>query len=122
VTCGEAVGRSDGEAKLCKKDSGTWDPYASYGMRLARALDAQAHLVCYGGRGLVRDWRGRSNVRAYVAEAVRRTGDARVLAVPARHFPGDACNEHPTAAQHADMARDLEPVIREAMGWTAPGH
>ena len=31
-------------------------------MLLARALSAQAQLVCYGGRGLIRDWRGRRDV------------------------------------------------------------
>jgi hypothetical protein len=30
----------------------------SYGMRIARALGAQVHLVAYGGRGLIRDWTG----------------------------------------------------------------
>ena len=36
------------------------DPYHSYGMELGRRLDAQTHLVCYGGRGLDRDYRGLS--------------------------------------------------------------
>ena len=31
-------------------------------MRLGRALDAQVHLACYGGRGLIRDWRGLASV------------------------------------------------------------
>jgi hypothetical protein len=31
-------------------------------MRLARALDAQVHLVSYGGRGLLRDWQGKTDV------------------------------------------------------------
>jgi len=30
----------------------------SYGMELGRRLDAQAHLIAYGGRGLVRDYQG----------------------------------------------------------------
>jgi len=34
------------------------DAYDAYGMLLGRKLDAQAHLVCYGGRGLERDYRG----------------------------------------------------------------
>jgi len=34
------------------------DAYHSYGMELGRRLDAQTHLVCYGGRGLDRDYRG----------------------------------------------------------------
>lgn len=35
-----------------------WDPKASYGMQVAEALEAQVHLVCYGGRGLIRSWNG----------------------------------------------------------------
>jgi lysophospholipase L1-like esterase len=58
VTCGERVDRQPGETEPFASSNG----YESYGMRLARALGAQAHLVCYGGRGLVRDWRGRSDV------------------------------------------------------------
>lgn len=38
-----------------------WDPRASYGMKVAEALDAQVHLVCYGGRGLIRSWNGNRN-------------------------------------------------------------
>lgn len=34
------------------------DAYHSYGMEIGRRLDAQTHLVCYGGRGLDRDYRG----------------------------------------------------------------
>jgi len=207
VTCGEAIDRTD----VCLKDSATWDPVASYGMVLGRALEAQVHLVCYGGRGLVRDWRGKTNVlnapqffdlavpeerraprwehagyvpdavvvslgtndfnldigdlpareewvgayvafarairarypqaqvfltegaivddekdprrpqravlRAYIDEAVRRARDPRLHAIRSRHYPGDACNPHPTRAQHAAMARDLEPDIRAALGW-----
>jgi hypothetical protein len=55
VTCGEAVERSPD----CQKNSDWWNPSRSYGMLLARSLGAQCHLVCYGGRGLIRDWQGR---------------------------------------------------------------
>lgn len=34
----------------------------SYGMLLAKWLDAQVHIVAYGGRGLVRNWDGRRDV------------------------------------------------------------
>lgn len=54
VTCGEAVNRQPG----CKKDPSWWDAHNSYGMTLGRALEAETHLVCYGGRGLVRAWDG----------------------------------------------------------------
>ena len=54
VTCGEDIDRRSD----CSKDASSWDAPLSYGMLLARALGAQCHLVCYGGRGLVRDWQG----------------------------------------------------------------
>jgi lysophospholipase L1-like esterase len=207
VTCGEgaAAGRQ------CPKDSSWWDASSSYGMLLARTFDAQCHLVCYGGRGLIRDWRGKSDVlnapqffdlaipeetappswdhaayvpdvvvvslgtndfnlaigplpereafvgayvsfvravrarypqafviltegaivsdeadparpqrtvlREYLGETVRRLGDARVRAVESPHYTGDGCDAHPTHEQHAAMARDLEPLIREIVGW-----
>lgn len=54
VTCAEGAGQRVG-----KKDSSWTDPRNSYGMLAAQALDAQVHLVCHGGRGLVRSWNGR---------------------------------------------------------------
>lgn len=210
VTCGEAIDRAP-DCRDAHAAAVTGNGYLSYGMLLGRALGAEVHLVCYGGRGLVRDWRGKTNVltgpqlfdaalpidghpvpwnhadytpdvvivslgtndfnldlgplperepfvaayvafvrairarypaaqvlltegaivndekdparpqktvlRDYIAETVRRAGDARVRAVPAAHYPGDDCNPHPTRAQHEAMARDLEPVVRAATGW-----
>lgn len=208
VTCGEQVDRRPD----CQKDPpASWNPSRSYAMLLGRALDAQVHLVCYGGRGVIRDWRGRSDVlnapqffdlavpedsgapawdhstyrpdvvfvslgtndfnlgtgelpareefvsayvrlakairshypaaqvfltegaivsddvdpkrpqktvlRGYLVEVARRLSDPRVRVVDSRHYPGDACNAHPTGEQHAAMARDFEPVIRAALGW-----
>jgi lysophospholipase L1-like esterase len=56
VTCG-----ANADANLqCKPDPARpgSDAYHAYGMELGRRLDAQVHLVCYGGRGLTRDYRG----------------------------------------------------------------
>jgi lysophospholipase L1-like esterase len=60
VTCGAEINR----APPCADRPSTFkaSPYDSYGMRLARQLDAQVHLVCFGGRGLIGDWSGRRNV------------------------------------------------------------
>ena len=58
-------------------------------------------------------------LREYLAETARRLGDPRVHVVPSEHYPGDPGNAHPTGEQHAAMARDLEPVIRAVMGWSA---
>lgn len=58
VTCGAGI-----EHVTCKEDGfKPSDGYDSYGMLLGRRLDAQAHLVCFGGRGVVRDYRGLRDV------------------------------------------------------------
>ncbi len=54
VTCGTAVERNTS----CSEDFSWWNPELSYGLRIARNLNADAHLVCYGGRGLIRSWNG----------------------------------------------------------------
>jgi lysophospholipase L1-like esterase len=56
VTCGSGVENNS----TCTSDPAhpASDAYHSYGMELGRRLDAQTHLVCYGGRGLDRDYRG----------------------------------------------------------------
>ena len=208
VTCGEAVERQSGWKE---QRPTSWNAYRSYGMILARALDAQVQLVCFGGRGLVRDWRGRSDVLnapqffslalpdeqsppacdnsayipdlvvvslgtndfslgigdfpprdewvgayvrfvrairaqypeahifltegaivndvadparpqksiliSYIAETAKRLADPRVHVFESRYYPGDADDAHPTGTQHAAMARDIEPIIRAAVGW-----
>jgi lysophospholipase L1-like esterase len=207
VTCGERIDRQPGETEPFASSNGS----LSFGMLLARRFDAQAQLVCYGGRGLIRDWRGRRDVwtgpqlfdlavpdelgpaawdhalftpdvvfvslgtndfnlaigplpereefvatyvrfvqtirarypaahvflsegaivndaadpkrpqktvlREYLTETARRLADSRVHLAFSRHYPGDAQNSHPTREQHEAMARDLEPLIREAVGW-----
>jgi lysophospholipase L1-like esterase len=56
VTCGTGVNYDS----TCKNPvtNPSSDAYDSYGMVLGRILDAQVQLVCYGGRGLERDFRG----------------------------------------------------------------
>jgi lysophospholipase L1-like esterase len=197
VTCAEGVDRHEG-----KKDSTWTDPRHSYGMLAAEALRAQVHLVCYGGRGLVRSWNNRTDehnlpdfyemaiadaaqparwdhrrydpdlivsaigtndfspgvperesyvtayvnfvrtllrnhpcaqvvltegsilngenkevMKSYIAETIRRVGDPRMHAVAASHYPGDALDAHPTGEQHARMAGELVPQLRQVMGW-----
>lgn len=57
VTCGEAIDRVPGAAK----EAAWWNPRASYGMLIAQRLRAQVQLVCYGGRGLIRSWEGKTD-------------------------------------------------------------
>lgn len=57
VTCGEAIDRVAGE----EKNSRWWNARESYGMLTAKALNAQVNLVCWGGRGLIRSWNGKTD-------------------------------------------------------------
>jgi lysophospholipase L1-like esterase len=201
VTCGAGVDNYP----TCQKAPGrNGNPYDSYGMLLGRRLDAQVHLVCYGGRGVVRDYRGLKDVlnapeffhysvptddaarRAewsdtrwvpnavvvslgtndwnlqktqplaqdefvtkyvkflreltlrypaapifvtqgaivsdpvlaeWIQETVTRVADDRVRWLASRHYPGSECDAHPELLQHRRMADDLEPVLRQALGW-----
>ncbi len=57
VTCGEMIDRVPGEERNARWSNAR----DSYGMLTAAALNAQVQLVCYGGRGLVRSWNGKTN-------------------------------------------------------------
>lgn len=59
ITGGERIDRMPPE---CDPTPRTANAARSYGMLLARALDAQVHLVSYGGRGVVHDWQGKTDV------------------------------------------------------------
>ena len=180
----------------------TGKAFWSYGMLTAAALEAQVNLVCYGGRGLVRSWNGRTDelnlpdyaeltiadptspvmwdhgnytpdlilsaigtndfsqgipdrenyVSTYVAlikrllelhprahivltagailsgekkaaltlyltEVKQRIASSQLHLVPSNHYPGDACDAHPTKAQHEAMAKDLAPQLKRIMHW-----
>lgn len=57
VTCAEMIDRVPGE-----KANPSWsNARESYGMLTAAELNAQVQLVCYGGRGLVRSWNGKTD-------------------------------------------------------------
>jgi len=59
----------------------------------------------------------KATLRRIIKDVVTASGDAGIHAVESTQYPGDACNRHPTREQHAAMARDLEPVLRRALGW-----
>jgi len=59
LTCGEYDERFPPENDRSPR---TTNVARSYGMLLAKWLDAQVHVIAYGGRGLVRDWSGNREV------------------------------------------------------------
>jgi lysophospholipase L1-like esterase len=59
ITSGEYVERFPPENLNTPR---TANAARSYGMLLARWLKAQVHLVSYGGRGVMRDWQGRTDL------------------------------------------------------------
>ena len=205
VTCGAGVARD----VKCTSDPAkpNEDPYHAFDMVLGRRLDAQVELVCYGGRGLQRDYRGMTRsdgivnarefldlaiatdapetrqrwdarqwvpdavmvelgtndfnlqkteplaaeafvgeylvllrrlrveyphavilategpivtdplLRTYVRQAVKKMNDSRIVWAPGKHYPGNACDGHPTQVQAEHMAEDFEPLLRKELGW-----
>jgi lysophospholipase L1-like esterase len=59
LTCGEYLERFPPEDDATPRAT---NAARSYGMLLAKWLDAQVHLVSYGGRGITRDWAGKADV------------------------------------------------------------
>ncbi len=112
VTCAEAMERTvpgTTDPAAWKRDRATsWNAYNSYSMRLARTFDAQVHLVCYGGRGLLRDWENHRNVL--------NAPQFFNLAVPDEPKPNDPKLDDPKAAanapvwQHASYVPDVVVV------------
>ncbi|MBN2369664.1 MAG: xylan esterase [Vicinamibacteria bacterium] len=89
--------------------------------RAIRARYPEAHVFLTEG-AIVNDSvaSGRTQktvLRGYIAETASRLADPRMHVFESRHYPGDACDAHPTGAQHAAMAGDIEPIIRAAVGW-----
>ncbi|MFC4701555.1 GDSL-type esterase/lipase family protein [Glaciecola siphonariae] len=203
VTCGSGVSTG----KQCDTHIKGTDARNSYGYLLGEKLDANVHLVCFGGRGIIRSWdenpkdiqapaffemalpfkeenapwdhqqyqpdaiiislgtndfnpgipdrnkfvstyidfvrrlasvHPKSNilitegamlndgvperpnktvVRTYMKDIEQRANVATLSYEPANHYPGDACDPHPTAGQHEKMAQDLEQALRERLGW-----
>jgi lysophospholipase L1-like esterase len=91
VTCGANMERPDDD----KNNPYWWNARLSYGMLLGRDLDAQVQLVCFGGRGLVRSWNGKTDEY--------QLPDYYALAIP------DAAN--PVAWKQADYTPDLILVV-----------
>jgi len=59
VTCGEGIDNYP----VCPGDPHrSANAYDACGLVLGRRLDAQSELVCFGGRGVVRDWQGHRDV------------------------------------------------------------
>jgi lysophospholipase L1-like esterase len=87
VTCGANMERPDHD----KNNPLWWNAGVSYGMLLGRDLNAQVQLVCYGGRGLVRSWNGKTDEY--------QLPDYYALAIP------DAA--HPVPWKQADYTPDL---------------
>lgn len=59
ITCGEYIDRFPPEDDNSPR---TTDAPRAFGILLGRWLDAQVQLVSYGGRGVMRDWQGKTDV------------------------------------------------------------
>ncbi|QGZ38858.1 lysophospholipase L1-like esterase [Pseudoduganella flava] len=67
--------------------------------------------------GAILDGAKKAALTDYLQETIRRVNDPRLHYIPSHHYPGDAQDAHPTRAQHARMAEDLVPALRQLMSW-----
>lgn len=85
VTCGEGTEEADVPGSPGAERS---NAAASYGMKLAARLEAQVHLVSYGGRGIIRDWQGiRATNNAPVFYELALPDDPTILWIHSRYVP-----------------------------------
>lgn len=210
ITCGEGAGRPNTVelTSQCEKNPLWWRASNTYGMQLGELLDAQVQLVCYGGRGLVRSWNGRtdeltipqvyglsvptedtqshwdqaqfeadliismigtndfsssagpppkkrafttayldfvstltkdhpqahiiltdgpivndrdrplkSTLLDYLYSTQAKAKNHRVHVIPSRPYSEDNCDMHPPGAFHLQMAKDLEPLVKNILDW-----
>lgn len=59
----------------------------------------------------------RDELAALLDEVVRRADSDLVERVGVAHYPGRPTDSHPVAAEHLEMAKALEPLLRERLGW-----
>lgn len=198
VTCASSIDR----VPNTKPETSYTNPRLSYGMLIAKGLNAQVQLVCMGGHGLVRTWDGftdrlnldeyyaltypsrdqkviwdqsqyqpdliistigtndftqgipehdeyvsaylklvfklladhkkaqivlsegailhdekKAALTSYILETVKRTADTRVHYIASNYYPGEPEDAHPTKAEHAKMAQDFIPPLKQLMKW-----
>lgn len=91
--------------------------YVAFLKRLRSLYPAAQVLVTEGA--IVTDEKRpqRSTLCRYIDRAVAEMRDAKIHAIRSTRYPGDAFDRHPTSAQHRQMARDFEPIMRSILGW-----
>ncbi|HLP57055.1 MAG TPA: SGNH/GDSL hydrolase family protein [Fluviicola sp.] len=52
-----------------------------------------------------------------IAEALNKAGDSKVRAFSYQGMYRTGCTFHPTAGEHRSIADELEPFVRQTMGW-----
>jgi lysophospholipase L1-like esterase len=90
------------------------EAYASFVRTLLRE-HGRATLVLT--EGAILDGEKKAALTAYIDAAIQKVADKRVHYLPSLHHPGDALDAHPTTSQHAAMARELAPALRQLMDW-----
>ena len=59
----------------------------------------------------------RTALHGYLEQIVARANSPKVILAPLPHYPGVPGNTHPTGLEHEAIAKELEPIIRRALGW-----
>ncbi len=108
ITCGEYIERFPPELDDSPR---TTDAARSFGMLLGKWLHARVHLVSYGGRGVMRDWQGRTDVANAPQFFLRTMPDD-----PSSHW--DPANYSPDAIVVCLGTNDFNPGLPDEAVYT----
>lgn len=59
----------------------------------------------------------RAVLHAYLERIIRQVGSHQVTLAPLKHEAGVPNDGHPTLQEHESMAAELEPLLRQRLGW-----
>jgi lysophospholipase L1-like esterase len=90
---------------------------STYVKLLLTLLNNHKHAQIVLTEGAILDGDKKAALIEYLAEAVKRVNDKRVHIAKSNHYPGDKTDAHPTKEQHAAMAKDLTPQLKDIMKW-----
>lgn len=58
-----------------------------------------------------------SVLHAYLEEIVEKMHNPHIVLAPVSYYPGNPMDHHPTRANHAAIATELEPILAKDLGW-----
>lgn len=82
-----------------------------------RILELYPKTKVFITEGAILNGQDKATLCSIIEHSIQRVANENVSYLPSTHYPGDACNAHPTGEQHREMATDFAPLLRAQLGW-----